>query len=117
MTSHRHKVRGARCAAREEGSAGGWILPKPLFWCVEERPGFAIDKNDLQAAKANYHKVCRELFGSATGLESFVIPLEMTAIAGHMIVYQFIRCLAATLSLSLSLAHSLTHSLSLSLPP
>ena len=44
MTSHRHKVRGARCAAREEGSAGGWILPKPLFWCFEEGPGFAIDK-------------------------------------------------------------------------
>ena len=40
----------------------------------------------------------------------------MTAIAGHMIVYQFIRCLAATLSLSLSLTHSLTHSLSLSSP-
>ena len=39
----------------------------------------------------------------------------MTAIAGHMIVYQFIRCLAVTLSLSLSLAHSLTHSLTLSL--
>ena len=36
----------------------------------------------------------------------------MTAIAGHMIVYQFIRCLAVTLSLSLSnMYHSLTHSL------
>ena len=40
----------------------------------------------------------------------------MTAIAGHMIVYQFIRCLAVTLSLSLSnMYHSLTHSLTPSL--